>query len=132
MKNALLLKLSFSLGNSFFHSDLRPIFGFCLFLAHAHLMPIYKTPFQSPTFFLLHMYSYERRRIIVRQGHPGYCFYFIVSGSVSVTITRKDYKTGVYVTNTVDVLEKNEAFGVKSSFIHYLKKLYKMVMQVTR
>ncbi|CAH3156566.1 unnamed protein product [Porites lobata] len=54
---------------------------------------------------------YERRRLIVRQGHPGFCFYFIVSGSVSVTITRKDYKTGVYVTNTVDVLEKNEAFG---------------------
>jgi len=54
---------------------------------------------------------YERRRLIVRQGHPGFCFYFIVSGSVSVTITRKDYKTGIYVTNTVDVLEKNEAFG---------------------
>ncbi|XP_027036223.1 uncharacterized protein LOC113664796 isoform X2 [Pocillopora damicornis] len=54
---------------------------------------------------------YDRRRLIVRQGHPGYCFYFIVSGSVSVTITRLDYKTGVYVTNTVDVLEKNEAFG---------------------
>lgn len=54
---------------------------------------------------------YERRRLIVRQGHPGFCFYFIVSGSVSVTITRKDHKTGVYVTNTVDVLEKNEAFG---------------------
>ena len=49
----------------------------------------------------------------MRQGHPGFCFYFIVSGSVSVTVTRKDYKTGVYVTNTVDVLEKNEAFGVK-------------------
>lgn len=48
----------------------------------------------------------------MRQGHPGFCFYFIVSGSVSVTITRKDYKTGVYVTKTVDVLEKNEAFGV--------------------
>lgn len=54
---------------------------------------------------------YDRRRLIVRQGHPGYCFYFIVSGSVSVTITRLDYKTGIYVTNTVDVLEKNEAFG---------------------
>lgn len=65
----------------------------------------------NPAFHLYH--SYERRRIIVRQGHPGYCFYFIVSGSVSVTITRRDYKTGIYVTNTVDVLEKNEAFGVK-------------------
>lgn len=54
---------------------------------------------------------YERRRIIVRQGHPGFSFFFIVSGSVSVTITRKDEKSGIYITNTVDLLEKNEAFG---------------------
>lgn len=71
------------------------------------VLSFYKA-FFSFNYFL----SYERRRLIVRQGHPGFCFYFIVSGSVSVTITRKDYKTGVYVTNTVDVLEKNEAFGV--------------------
>ena len=94
-------------------------------------MPTYKTLFQSPSFLLFHMYSYERRRIIIRQGHPGYCFYFIVSGSVSVTITRKDYKTGVYVTNTVDVLEKNEAFGVKSSFTLCPKTLKMLVMLVT-
>jgi len=56
---------------------------------------------------------YERRRIIVRQGHPGFSFFFIVSGSVSVTITRKDEKTGIDITNTVDVLLKNETFGVK-------------------
>ncbi|XP_074638700.1 uncharacterized protein LOC141897140 isoform X1 [Acropora palmata] len=54
---------------------------------------------------------YERRRIIVRQGHPGFSFFFIVSGSVSVTITRKDEKTGIDITNTVDVLLKNETFG---------------------
>ena len=65
--------------------------------------------------------SYEKRRIIVRQGHPGFCFYFIVSGSVSVTVTRKDVKTGISVTNTVDVLVKNDAFGVSASVpvIHY-------------
>ncbi|KXJ13918.1 Cyclic nucleotide-binding domain-containing protein 2 [Exaiptasia diaphana] len=54
---------------------------------------------------------YEKRRIIIRQGHPGFCFYFIVSGTVSVTVTRCDLKTGIYVTNTVDVLEKNDSFG---------------------
>ncbi|KAK3744008.1 hypothetical protein QZH41_010351, partial [Actinostola sp. cb2023] len=54
---------------------------------------------------------YEKRRIIIRQGHPGFCFYFIMSGTVSVTVTRRDFKTGIYVTNTVDILEKNDAFG---------------------
>lgn len=49
----------------------------------------------------------------MRQGHPGFSFFFIVSGSVSVTITRKDEKTGIDITNTVDVLVKNDAFGVK-------------------
>ncbi|XP_048584959.1 mucin-17-like isoform X2 [Nematostella vectensis] len=47
---------------------------------------------------------YERRRIIVRQGHPGFCFYFIVSGTVSVTVTRRDFKTG----NRVDVGRRAE------------------------
>ena len=102
-----------ALSNSSFQSDQRPIFLLFAFLSDMHITPTCKTLFQVPTFLLLFIYSYERRRIIVRQGHPGYCFYFIVSGSVSVTITRKDYKTGVYVTNTVDVLEKNEAFGVR-------------------
>ena len=119
-----------ALSNSSFHSDLRPIFLLFAFLSDMHITPTCKTLFQVPTFLLLFIYSYERRRIIVRQGHPGYCFYFIVSGSVSVTITRKDYKTGVYVTNTVDVLEKNEAFGVRSSIL-FIHKFKKMVRQVT-
>ena len=63
--------------------------------------------------FTFLFFSYDRRRIIVRQGHSGFSFFFIVSGSVSVTITRKDEKTGIDITNTVDVLVKNDAFGVK-------------------
>ena len=71
--------------------------------------------FQTEGFFAC---SFEKRRIIVRQGDPGFCFYFIVSGTVSVTVTSKDYKTGVYVTTTVDVLGKNDAFGVSWQMSH--------------
>ena len=58
----------------------------------------------------------------MRQGDPGFCLYFIVSGTVSVTVTRRDHRTGVYGTTTVAVLGKNEAFGVSGARLKHVVK----------
>ncbi|XP_077867157.1 cyclic nucleotide-binding domain-containing protein 2-like [Saccoglossus kowalevskii] len=53
----------------------------------------------------------EKGRVIVRQGHIGYNFYFIYAGSVFVQLEFKDARTGVVTANTLNVICKGQSFG---------------------
>ncbi|CAD5115174.1 DgyrCDS4171 [Dimorphilus gyrociliatus] len=50
---------------------------------------------------------YEGKRVIVRQGHPARCYYFILSGSVIVS--KLDPETGL--SRTLTLLHSGESFG---------------------
>lgn len=50
---------------------------------------------------------YEGKRVIVRQGHPARCYYFILSGSVIVS--KLDTETGH--SKTLTLLHSGESFG---------------------
>lgn len=84
----------------------------CRTMTYARLAKFFSTSFWVYWWRISGCCRYEKRRIIIRQGHPGFCFYFIVSGTVSVTVSQRDLKTGIHLTTTVDVLEKNDSFGV--------------------
>ncbi|XP_070565316.1 cyclic nucleotide-binding domain-containing protein 2-like isoform X2 [Ptychodera flava] len=53
----------------------------------------------------------EKGRVIVRQGHIGYNFYFIYAGSVFVQLELKDETTGIVSANTLNVIDAGQSFG---------------------
>ncbi|XP_077995026.1 cyclic nucleotide-binding domain-containing protein 2-like [Glandiceps talaboti] len=53
----------------------------------------------------------EKGRVIVRQGHIGYNFYFIYAGSVFVQLEMTDSRTGAVTANTMNVIGKGQSFG---------------------
>jgi len=55
---------------------------------------------------------YEKRRILLRVGHPGMLFYLIYSGSAFVNIEEVANKTGKIYTKTQCVLPRGSMFGV--------------------
>ncbi|KAH9577898.1 Serine/threonine-protein kinase, variant 3 [Schistosoma haematobium] len=55
--------------------------------------------------------KYEARRMIIRQGQPPLNFYFIISGSVVVSVSRKDKQTGEPYEETVAFLKAGQSFG---------------------
>ena len=54
----------------------------------------------------------SKGRVIVRQGHVGYNFYFIFSGSVFVQVDVLDTASGITTTNNVNTLGRGTCFGV--------------------
>ncbi|XP_071957027.1 uncharacterized protein [Antedon mediterranea] len=54
--------------------------------------------------------SCGKGRVIVRQGHVGFGFYFIYSGSVFVQLDIED-QTGVVMAQTVNIIGKGACFG---------------------
>ena len=60
------------------------------------------------------MTRYEKRRTLLRAGHPGMMFYLLFSGSVFVNIEEKATKTGKVYTRTECVLPRGSMFGVRS------------------
>ncbi|CAH8507552.1 unnamed protein product [Schistosoma turkestanicum] len=55
--------------------------------------------------------KYEARRMIIRQGQPPLNFYFIISGSVVVSVSRKEKQTGEIYEETVAFLKAGQSFG---------------------
>ncbi|TNN18575.1 Cyclic nucleotide-binding domain-containing protein [Schistosoma japonicum] len=55
--------------------------------------------------------KYEARRMIIRQGQPPLNFYFIISGSVVVSVSRRDKQTGEPYEETVAFLKAGQSFG---------------------
>nr|CAH8851542.1 unnamed protein product [Trichobilharzia regenti] len=55
--------------------------------------------------------KYEARRMIIRQGQPPLNFYFIVSGTVVVSVSRKNKQTGEPFEETVSILKAGQSFG---------------------
>ncbi|KAJ8297714.1 hypothetical protein KUTeg_024245 [Tegillarca granosa] len=57
------------------------------------------------------LFSFEDKRVIIRQGHMADNFYFILSGTAIVTKLETDLQSGEEVTRTVAVLKKGNSFG---------------------
>lgn len=65
--------------------------------------------------------KFEDGRLIIKQGHPGSSFYFIVSGSV--TVDRKEYDpiAGEYYNQRVGELNAGDCFG-ELALLHNTKR----------
>ncbi|XP_013417170.1 uncharacterized protein LOC106178505 isoform X2 [Lingula anatina] len=59
---------------------------------------------------MLHQ-RYETRRIIVREGHPPFGFYIILSGTVLINVRETDPRTGKTFVRTVHEMSGGDAFG---------------------
>ena len=60
---------------------------------------------------VLHYESFEKGRVVIRQGDIGFNFYFILSGSVLVEMQEKDQRTGRKLNMIVGELSSGAAFG---------------------
>ena len=59
----------------------------------------------------LHLDQLERNRVVIRQGHLGHSFYFIVKGSVNVQITSDGTITPESIYHVVSTLTEGSSFG---------------------
>lgn len=57
-------------------------------------------------------FSYETRRVILKQGHPPSMFYIMLTGTAIVNILDEDPRTGNKFIRTVHELNGGETFGV--------------------
>ena len=60
------------------------------------------------------IYSYETRRVILKQGHPPSMFYIMLTGTAIVNILDEDPRTGNKFVRTVHELNGGDTFGVRS------------------
>ena len=60
---------------------------------------------------VLYYESFEKGRVVIRQGDIGFNFYFILSGSVFVEMQEKDQRTGKKLNMIVGELSSGAAFG---------------------
>ncbi|XP_071950951.1 cyclic nucleotide-binding domain-containing protein 2-like [Antedon mediterranea] len=65
--------------------------------------------------------SVPANRVIIRQGHYAENFYFIISGSVIVTILEQNHTTGEASLRTAAVLRKGSSFG-ELALLHHSKR----------
>ena len=61
--------------------------------------------------------EFESGRIIIRQNHIAHNYYFIISGVVSVYVTRKNPITGEDESYNIAYLRKGNSFGVNKKKI---------------
>jgi len=69
---------------------------------------------------------YEKRRVLLRAGHPGNSCYFIYSGSVFVNIEEKASKTGKMYTKTLCVLPCGSMCGVSKLILITIVNSFRM------
>ena len=55
--------------------------------------------------------SFDKGRVVIRQGDIGFNFYFILSGSVLIEMEEKDHRTGKNLNMIVGELSSGAAFG---------------------
>ena len=60
---------------------------------------------------VLYYESFEKGRVVIRQGDIGFNFYFILSGSVLVEMQETDQRTGKKINMIVGELSSGAAFG---------------------
>ena len=60
---------------------------------------------------VLYYESFEKGRVVIRQGDIGFNFYFILAGSVLVEMQEKDQRTGKKLNMIVGELSSGAAFG---------------------
>ena len=58
------------------------------------------------------MFSLEKGRMIIRQGHPGFFFYLIYSGSVMAQVDVLDPETNIVITSEITHYGPGCTFGV--------------------
>ena len=73
----------------------------------------YTIPVRKQLSTVLYFEAFEKGRVIIRQGHPGYNFYFIVSGSVSVELEEID-RRGRKSRYSVAELRSGSSFGERA------------------
>ena len=64
------------------------------------------------------LFSCEKGRVLVRQGHDGYNFYFVYSGSAFVQKEKVDEQTGKKQLVTENVIDQGACFGVSNRNIN--------------
>lgn len=70
---------------------------------------------------VLYYESFEEGRVIVRQGHPGLSFYFVLSGAVTAEVTDTDKRTGEHNTQTIGEFTAGSSFG-ELALLHGTKR----------
>ncbi|XP_038057298.1 cyclic nucleotide-binding domain-containing protein 2-like [Patiria miniata] len=81
----------------------------------------YSTTAKQELSCVLHFESFEDGRVIVKQGHPGLSFYFILSGAVTVEVTEEDKRTGERNTHMMGEHTAGSSFG-ELSLLHGSKR----------
>ncbi|XP_072039345.1 uncharacterized protein [Amphiura filiformis] len=81
----------------------------------------YSVPIKRDLASVLHYENFEDGRVIVRQGHPGLSFYFILSGTVTAEVTEVDKRTGTQHTQYVGQSKAGSSFG-ELSLLHGTKR----------
>ncbi len=70
---------------------------------------------------VLYYETFEKGRVVIRQGDSGFNFYFIVSGSVLVEVQEEDQLTGMKHNMIVGELGSGSAFG-ELALLHDAKR----------
>ncbi|XP_071950961.1 uncharacterized protein [Antedon mediterranea] len=70
---------------------------------------------------VLYYEKFEEGRVLVKQGHPGRSFYYILSGSVIIEVTEEDARTGEKKTQVVGETPAGSAFG-ELALLHETKR----------
>lgn len=70
---------------------------------------------------VLYYESFEEGRVIVRQGHPGLSFYFVLSGTATAEVTDTDKRTGEQNTQTNGEFTAGSSFG-ELALLHGTKR----------
>ncbi|XP_062520482.1 uncharacterized protein LOC134195480 [Corticium candelabrum] len=70
---------------------------------------------------VLYYEAYEKGRVVVKQGDPGWSFYFVVVGTVNVEVTEKDPVSGESRCHVVGELHAGSSFG-EIALIHDAKR----------
>ena len=70
---------------------------------------------------VLFYHSFEKGRVIIRQGDQGFNFYFILSGSVLIEVQQEDPQTGTKHSNIMGELGPGTSFG-ELALLHESKR----------
>lgn len=71
----------------------------------------YPTPLKAELSRVLMYQMFGSGRIVIQQGHMGFSFYFIVSGTVTVQREEKDDRTGEKHIQFLGQMSEGDAFG---------------------
>ncbi|XP_041463895.1 cAMP-dependent protein kinase regulatory subunit-like [Lytechinus variegatus] len=98
--------------------ELQYLFGF---VDRLKCFDRYSTTIRHELAAVIYYDSFEAGRVIVRQGHPGLAFYFILSGSVIVEVSETDKRTGETNTRQMGETYAGASFG-ELALLHGTKR----------